>query len=335
VLTPPITPMLARASDTLPPVGRVRDALYQPKVDGYRVLLFVRQQKVFLQSREGKDLTGAFPEVAEAGGILGEDAVLDGELVTHRTEKRGEEEIVLLDFAALQSRARRRGDSARNAARKQPAHVVLFDVLEAAGEVLMNRPYRERLAILEDLFAHRIGPPWTLVTSTSDRAAAARWLNPEWGPAGIEGVVVKSADGTYRPGERGWTKVRAFETAEGVVAGVTGPPRAPGTLLLGRYDVDGDLRLIARTTPIPPAGRRELGAVLAPVLPGHPWQGVRFSAGWRTRDALVWTPVAPEVVAEFRGDTAVDRGRYRHPVRYLRMRADLAPGDLPLLGSSG
>ncbi|MEW2290556.1 hypothetical protein [Streptomyces sp. NPDC047841] len=40
-------------------------------------------------------------------------------------------------------------------------------------------------------------------------------------------------------------------------------------------------------------------------------------------------PVVPDVVVEFAGDTAVDEGRYRHPVRYLRVRDDLSPQQLP------
>ncbi|MFE9355018.1 hypothetical protein [Streptomyces olivaceoviridis] len=39
-------------------------------------------------------------------------------------------------------------------------------------------------------------------------------------------------------------------------------------------------------------------------------------------------PVVPDVVVEFAGDTAVDEGRYRHPVRYLRVRDDPHPAQL-------
>ncbi|MER5549983.1 hypothetical protein ABT072_48260 [Streptomyces sp. NPDC002589] len=40
--------------------------------------------------------------------------------------------------------------------------------------------------------------------------------------------------------------------------------------------------------------------------------------------ALVFQPVVPDLVA----DTALDLGRHRHPVRYLRLRNDTAPGDV-------
>ncbi|MFE1451353.1 hypothetical protein [Streptomyces olivaceoviridis] len=43
--------------------------------------------------------------------------------------------------------------------------------------------------------------------------------------------------------------------------------------------------------------------------------------------------VVPDVVVEFAGDTAVDEGRYRHPVRYPRVRDDLHPAQLLLPGT--
>jgi hypothetical protein len=61
---------------------------------------------------------------------------------------------------------------------------------------------------------------------------------------------------------------------------------------------------------------------------GIPLQGRRFSAGWGTRGELEYHPVRPDLVAEFQADTALDEKRYRHPVRFLRLREDLTPGDV-------
>lgn len=72
--------------------------------------------------------------------------------------------------------------------------------------------------------------------------------------------------------------------------------------------------------PVPTSVRRDLGSQLRPAGPDLPWHGRRFSAGWGTRSELRFHPVHPEVVVEFLADTAVDDGRYRHPVRFLRVR---------------
>ncbi|MEV6833521.1 ATP-dependent DNA ligase [Streptomyces sp. NPDC051133] len=314
--------MLAEAWSVLPPDRALQGGhAYEQKPDGYRALLFAQPGHAYLQSRNGADLTPAFPDLAAAALALDRPLVLDGELVVVHDGR--------LHFGALQARARRRGRGAVQAAADQPAHLIVFDVLEAGIE-LLDQPYLERRASLEGLFADGVlVAPFTLCPATTDRAIAEDWLDPAWGTAGIEGVVVKGLDQPYWPGRRGWIKVRARETAEGLVGGVTGSVRAPGTLLLARYDSAGRLRLVARTAALPAAARREVGALLTPAGADHPWHGARFSAGWGRGD-LDFTPVEPELVAEFLADTAVDDGRWRHPVRFVRIRADLNVDEAPL-----
>jgi hypothetical protein len=74
-----------------------------------------------------------------------------------------------------------------------------------------------------------------------------------------------------------------------------------------------------------------------PVLagPDHPWQGVRFSTGWGTREALQFTCVRPELVAEFAGDAAFDQGRYRHPEGVTRLRGDLGTDEVEPFAPEG
>lgn len=317
-LSPPIEPMLARSVTVLPSVGP--PALFEQKADGFRVLLFTGPEP-FLQSRRGADLGPAFPEVVSAAAALGVDAVLDGELVVWGADG--------LDFTALQERARRRGATARQAALERPAHLITFDVLEMSGAVLLDEPLRRRRAALEELFAgRRLTAPWALCPQAPDREVALGWLDPVWGAAGIEGVMIKNPDSKYRPGERGWLKLRTRITAEGIIGAVTGAVSAPRSLLLGRLDAKGRLRLVARSTPLPRKAAAELGAVLRPAGAEHPWWGRTFSAGWGAKEPLVFRPVVPDLVAEVEADTALDLGRHRHPVRYLRLRDDMSAGDV-------
>ncbi|WP_256333035.1 hypothetical protein [Streptomyces sp. 2131.1] len=78
------------------------------------------------------------------------------------------------------------------------------------GRELLDEPYAARRALLEGLFVEHglTTPPWTLCPSTTDMATAEEWLNGWTRTPGIEGIVVKSLTGRYRPGVRGWTKVR-------------------------------------------------------------------------------------------------------------------------------
>lgn len=320
-LIPPIEPMLAEARRQLPPDGALPGGLVmEAKSDGFRSLVFARPDGVMVQSRRGADLTPAFPDIAAASSGL--NLVLDGELVVPAHGR--------LDFGQLQQRAHRRGRSAAQAATEFPAYLIVFDILEADGEELLRRPYQYRRAVLEERFARRdLTAPFTLCPATTDRATAQKWLDPAWGAVGIEGVVVKGLDQPYLPGRRAWVKVRARVTAEAVVGGATGSLAAPSTLLLGRYDDSGQLRWVARTTPLRTADRRAIAQRMVPGGREHPWHGRRFSAGWGARGDLEVHPVRPDLVAEFEADTSVDEGRYRHPVRLLRLRDDLTADQVP------
>ncbi|WP_330358348.1 ATP-dependent DNA ligase [Streptomyces chartreusis] len=236
--------MLAESRQELPPDGALPGTLqFEQKADGFRAIVFARADLVQVQSRQGTDLTPAFPGIAHAAAArLDQGLVLDGELVVPHEGK--------LDFSELQHRARRRGRGAAEAAQQQPAYLIVFEILETASTELVARPYRERRAILVDLFDREVlTAPYVLCPATADRATALEWLDPVWGAAGIEGVVVKGSEQRYAMGKRGWLKVRARTTAEAVIGGVTGAAASPSTLLLARYDASWRLRSSASRRP--------------------------------------------------------------------------------------
>ncbi|WP_328380771.1 ATP-dependent DNA ligase [Streptomyces sp. NBC_00440] len=295
--------MLARTAKTLPrPDALPGGTQYEAKVDGFRCLIFTGSDGVFLQSRSGSlALTRAFPEVVDAAAALRDEGmVLDGELVAQNEGR--------LDFPALQARARHTKSRARELATQSPAEVILFDVLQLRGRELLDVPLYERRTLLEDLFVRRaLEAPWALCPATGDVVEAAAWLDPAWGRVGVEGCVAKARNGRYQPSARGWTKVRSRESAEAVIGAVTGSRAHPSGVLLGRWDQNEELRLVARSTPLPARLRAELAGLLAPAGAEHPWHGVRFAAGWGSRDLLNFTCVQPDVVGEFEGDAAIDR----------------------------
>ncbi|MEU9015368.1 hypothetical protein AB0D12_37755 [Streptomyces sp. NPDC048479] len=102
-------------------------------------------------------------------------------------------------------------------------------------------------------------------------------------------------------------------------------------LLLGRYSPSGRLRLVARTTQLPDSLTLDLGHLLTRAGPGHPWQDVRITTQWGSREPLNFTCVAPHLVAEFVGDSSIDHGRWWHSVsvQARRIRTDVAPQDVP------
>jgi ATP-dependent DNA ligase len=183
---------------------------------------------------------------------------------------------------------------------------------------------------LEKLLARGLPPGLVLSPATTDPAVARTWLRG-YTSSGIEGVVAKRADQPYRAGVRGWQKLRARVTDEAVIGGVIGPAGAPRVLILGRYDAAGWLHVAGRSTELHPSARAALGAVLRSHSGrGHPWPTTLPRSRWGGRPAepLAYTRVHPEVVVELVVDPAVDGPRWRHPVRFARIRPDLCVEDL-------
>jgi ATP-dependent DNA ligase len=294
------------------------------KWDGWRALLSLDAGRLVLRSRRGADLVDCFPEVRSGTVQLPDATALDGELVVWDGDR--------IAFEWLQGRLQQRGAGAARLAARWPAHFVAFDLLRLAGTDTTRWPYERRRAALERLFAdHRLTAPWALCPSTTDPATVHEWLT-DWTAAGVEGVVYKRLSGAYEPAVRGWRKYKPRQTEDAVVGAVTGSPALPRTLLLGRYDAEGRLRYIGRSTTLPQAAGRAVAPLLVPAA-DHPWTGWTFSAGWGLREQLHVTLVRPELVVEVGVDVARDSaGRWRHPARWHRIRAEMHPMQVSKFG---
>ncbi|MEU0099968.1 hypothetical protein [Streptomyces sp. NPDC006267] len=115
-----------------------------------------------------------------------------------------------------------------------------------------------------------------------------------------------------------------------MVGAITGTLSRPRTLILGRFDGEGRLRYVGKTTQISTMAAQQLvGQLSAASMGTHPWKDARFSTAWGNRDVLDTTLVAPDRVAEVSVDTAQDRGVWRHRVRLARLRLDMPVDDVP------
>src|SRR3954464_15931286 len=155
---------LARPVDDLTPSG-VRDLVWEPKWDGYRVLVGAGR----IYSRNGTNLTPLFPDLTPVlAARLPEDLVLDGEVIAW------EPAAGRLDFEGLQARMTA-GRRIRAVAARRPAQLVVFDVLAAGDEDLRGRPLRERRAVLEQALAE-MASPIVLCHQTDDVGLAREWF---------------------------------------------------------------------------------------------------------------------------------------------------------------
>ena len=307
--------MLPMAAKTVTQLPAGPGWSFEPKYDGFRALAFADPTGVTLQSRQLRELTASFPDVAAAVAKLG-DVVLDGELVVWRAGR--------FDFAALQDRLRSGRARVQGLVAAAPAAYVVFDLLARNGEDLRNRPYWKRRRKLEKLLGGHLPDRLVLTPTTAYPAVARSWMLSHTG-TGLEGVVAKRLDQPYRPGQRGWQKLRTRITAEAIVGGITGPVQTPQELILGRPDDTGRLRIAGRTTPLRAPTATRLGALLEEQahawperLPAHRWGAPRTG----------YTRVRPDLVVEVSADLALDGLRWRHPVLFVRVRADLRAADL-------
>jgi hypothetical protein len=103
-------------------------------------------------------------------------------------------------------------------------------------------------------------------------------------------------------------------------------------VIAGLYRGD-NLVIVGRTVPLHPRQAAELGKLLQPAKPGHPWPSEISSQRWGGKDSKKpLTKVEPLVVAEVTADAALLAGQWTHPLRFVRIRADLLPEDVPAAG---
>jgi DNA ligase-1 len=171
------------------------DYLAEWKWDGIRVQLVHAGGETRLYSRAGDDITGSFPDVAEA---FAEPGVLDGELLVKGAFQGGE----AASFNALQQRLGRKAVSAKMLG-DYPAFVRLYDILFDGAEDLRALPLVERRPRLE-AFAARLDPERFDVSALIEAASFETLEEVRAGArdASIEGVMLKRRDSPYVGGRK-------------------------------------------------------------------------------------------------------------------------------------
>lgn len=318
--------MLAKAVADVPEPDSVKGGLrYEPKWDGFRGIVTVDGDEVEIGSRGAKPLTRYFPELVDAfrAQFGGRDhpVVLDGEVVLRSGEPGAER----LDWEALSQRIHPAASRIAKLSAETPAQFVAFDVLSLDGDDLTGRPFDERRELLETL-AHDMTEPLFVTRTTLDVDLAREWLTTFEG-AGLDGVVAKPRAKPYEPNKRAMLKVKHHRTADVVAIGyrIHKSGTGVGSLLVGLYGDDGELRQVGGVSAFSDKRRVQLVEELEPVVlrdaDGRPVTGdgerSRFSSG---RDTS-FVRLAPERVLEVRYDQ-MEGDRFRHTVQFERWRPD-------------
>ncbi len=221
-----LAPMLAETAEA----PFQRDGwMWEPKLDGYRVLAFIDRDGVKLRSRRGLELAPTFPRIArELAEQQVDGMILDGELVAFDATGKP-------SFSAMQNRFQLKTERDIEAADKAtPVVFFCFDLLYFAGVDLRQAAQRDRRRYLAQCLLP--SPLLQLVHAAADGVA----LQEAALASGFEGVIGKREDGKYEAGKRSpaWLKVKPTQTADFVIGGYTagkGSRAALGSLLLGYW----------------------------------------------------------------------------------------------------
>jgi ATP-dependent DNA ligase len=307
-LSPPLKPELALSRKSLPEAD---EYVYEVKLDGFRCIVFVDNEEVFLQSRNGRPLGRYFPELKFPAGRY----VLDGEIVVRGEDGRE-------DFDALGQRVHPAASRVQRLAVETPAVFIAFDLLAYEEHSWLEQPFEQRRTGLEKLLAESWfqDAPVELMVSVDTPREAERWLRE------AEGVIAKQRSAPYLPGKRkGMVKVKRTRTIDAVVAGWRPgkEERTVGALILALYDGE-DLRVVGHCSGLTAKVKRELVDFLAPYETGE--RGSADPSRWSADRNLEWVALRPELVVEIDFDH-VSAGRIRHGAKLKRWREDKNPRE--------
>ncbi len=278
------------------------DWLFEPKLDGVRAVVHVQAGQARLVSRNGNDLTSAYPAVAAALAAPKTSGIPSFERLQQRMN--------LLDAGQIE-----RADA------EIPVVFFAFDLLHMDGVDLRASPLWLRKEHLV-----RVLNPSSLVEVLTPvlipEGATPKRLFDSLVAQGFEGVVAKRRESAYARGKRSpqWLKFKVVHTDEFVVGGFTpgNGARAStfGALLVGRFETDGHLRYAGRVG----SGFSDLllGAIRSQLdelaAADNPFRV-------EPPDAKVTTFVRPTMVVELKYAEVTDGGQLRAPV-FLGVRTD-------------
>jgi bifunctional non-homologous end joining protein LigD len=290
-----------------PPEGN--EWLHEVKFDGYRILCRLASGRVTLWSRNEKDWTASFPDIAsEAARLPARAALLDGEVVV--VSESGS-----TSFNALQN-------ALSGKAGGKLAYYA-FDLLHLDGRDLRDDPLESRRAELRALLPRR--GKARLRLSENVKGFGREVLEAAC-KSGLEGIVSKRRDARYRSG-RGdaWLKTKCHREQEFVIGGFTEPEGSRpflGALLLGVYGREGRLEFAGKVgTGFSNASARDLRKRLDGL------RRIESPFASRPRGVANARFVEPRLVAVVRFTEWTGDGKLRHP-SFQGLREDKAAREV-------
>jgi DNA ligase-1 len=212
----PGTPIRPSLAERLPSAEKILEkvgakVIVEPKYDGFRAEVHIKNGEVIIFSRNLENTTSMFPDiVAAVKKIKVQSAIFDGEAIAYDA-KSGK-------FLPFQETAqRKRKYKIEEAVKNLPLKLFVFDILYKNGKSLLALPFEQRRKILEDTIGDIDGVEITRQVVTGD-PDVIRDLIKKYLSEGLEGALIKKIDAPYKAGARGYHWVKYKKTTEEGVA---------------------------------------------------------------------------------------------------------------------
>lgn len=299
-----------------------KDWVFEPKLDGIRVVAFVDGPNVRIMTRTGNDQTSQFPELARHLREQKCRAVFDGEIVAFEDGKPG--------FTAMMKRFHLKGEASLDAADRQwPCIFYAFDILHYQGENLRGLPTVERKRRLKAALM-----PTERIQYVEHYYEEGKTLYEAFVAAGFEGVMAKKAGHKYDASGKPslcWLKIKHTTTGDfvvgGYMAGEGGRSSTFGSLYIG-YWKDGKLINCGRCG----TGFKDNDLdVWFEKLKALQTKKCPFEPGFEIEQPTYW--IEPKLVIEVKYQEVMPSGTLRAPV-FVRERVDLDPKEVGPPGAS-
>lgn len=204
------------------------DFIFEPKLDGTRVMVIKNDKKISLINRRNKDISFRYPELKIADKIKARRCVLDAELVI--LDEKGKP-----NFNLLQQREQTdKKLMIELKSREFPATLFVFDILEKENKILTQFPLLSRKKILEDTI---IESPHIMLCPYTKKG---RQLWEKIQKEKLEGIIAKRSNSVYECGRsENWLKVKNVNTIDAIIIGFTrgkgARQKSFGALILACY----------------------------------------------------------------------------------------------------
>ncbi len=231
-------------------VKQLGECAVEPKYDGFRLQIHYSKKlnEVRLYSRNLEDVTLMYPDVVEGvkNEIHADEIIIEGEAIGYNPQ--------IDQFLPFQETVqRKRKYDIEEKAREIPLKLFVFELLYNSGASFINEPFTKRREKLESVIDVQNNPKQNTIiiaphTLLSDAARIEKTFD-EAIADGLEGIIAKKLDGTYRPGARGWNWIKfkrsysskIHDTVDCLVMGYdTGKGKRTdfgiGAFLVGVYD---------------------------------------------------------------------------------------------------